>query len=144
MPESFTPLLNVSSFTGTVTAEVISDCLTWRQINNLTHNTHCNRYYKLVENNEQLKIHSTTMPQQQCHLFTSAVNSHHAAGFNVQHGKGVGTNALAFKHLILWWALEAVILYEYSICITYILLYQFGQTFNHPPQSTARIWKYET
>lgn len=49
---------------------------------------------------------------QQCHLLTSAVNSHHAAGFNVQHGKGVWINALAFKHLILWWTLEAVILYE--------------------------------
>jgi len=31
-----------------------------------------------------------------------------------------------------------------AISIIYILLYQFGQAFNHPPQSTARIWKYET
>ena len=37
---------------------------------------------------------------QQCHLLTSAVILHHAAGFNVQHGKGVWTNALPFQHLI--------------------------------------------
>lgn len=67
----------------------------------------CSRYDKLVENNEQFEIHSTRMPQQWCHLLTSAVNSHHAASM-----VRVWTNALAFKHLILWWALEAVKLCE--------------------------------